>query len=254
MKPLMTLLERQKFVERLVAAYHRGELGGDVMPEDALKSAVWGDVDKLDVLTLGMSLNYQRNSYSLWSAVSSALDDEASRWVFSPIEVIKRSHDDLQETLIRHRIALQPNKHPEIWSRNAAGIHIHSGSGSVRGIIKECNSRVSEVKSLVSVREKRSFPYLSGPKIMNYWLYVLETYGGVSWLDRGNISVAPDTHILQASVRLGISPPSVLDGTAASRELVAQSWAKQLSGSILAPIDVHTPLWLWSRANFKELQ
>lgn len=81
----------------------------------------------------------------------------------------------------------------------------------------------------------------------------MESYCGVKWVDRDEITIAPDTHILQASVRLGIVPDSVLDGSAKSRDFVAQTWKDLLHGSGLAPIDVHTPLWLWSRAGFTEI-
>lgn len=82
----------------------------------------------------------------------------------------------------------------------------------------------------------------------------MEAYCGVKWIDREEISIAPDTHILQASVRLGLVPDSVLDGSMKSRELVAQTWKDLLRGSSFAPIDVHTPLWLWSRGGFIEVK
>lgn len=42
------------------------------------------------------------------------------------------------------------------------------------------------------------FPYLGGNKICNYWLYVMEQYTDVKFIDRENITVAPDTHVIQA--------------------------------------------------------
>ena len=48
-----------------------GLLGGEVMPEDVLINVVKED-ELLDVLTLAMALNYQRNSYSLWESVVKA--------------------------------------------------------------------------------------------------------------------------------------------------------------------------------------
>ena len=82
----------------------------------------------------------------------------------------------------------------------------------------------------------------------------MESYCNVVWSDRAEISIAPDTHILQSSVRLGVAPVSVLDGSAKSRELVALQWKELLEGSQFAPIDIHTPLWLWSRGGFIEIE
>ena len=42
----------------------------------------------------------------------------------------------------------------------------------------------------------------------------------------------------------------MLNGSGDDRIAVANAWIKALAGSGLAPIDVHTPLWLWSRAGF----
>ncbi|MED1725043.1 hypothetical protein [Brevibacillus parabrevis] len=112
---------------------------------------------------------------------------------------------------------------------------------------------IASLKNMMQVTRKREFPYLSGPKIFNYWLYVMETYTGVKWKSRELITIAPDTHIMKATVKLGLCSPDVLDGTAEDRNLVAEAWEKALRGSGLAPIDVHTPLWLWSRAGFPPL-
>lgn len=68
---------------------------------------------------------------------------------------------------------------------------------------------------------KSDFPYLSGPKIFNYWLYVLEKYTKVSWKSRELITIAPDTHILKATVKLGLCSEEVLNGGADDRHTVA---------------------------------
>lgn len=90
--------------------------------------------------------------------------------------------------------------------------------------------------------------YLSGQKIANYWLYVLHQYTDAPLRNRHLLSVAPDTHVLQASIMLGL----VQNGSDinALRHRVAQEWKELLIGAELCPIDVHTPLWLWSRNNF----
>ena len=35
------------------------------------------------------------------------------------------------------------------------------------------------------------------------------------------------------------------------QELLAGRWEKLLKGTELVPIDVHTPMWLWSRGKFE---
>ena len=38
------------------------------------------------------------------------------------------------------------------------------------------------------------------------------------------------------------------------RKVVANAREQALKGTGIAPIDIHTPLWLWSRAGFPSLQ
>jgi len=247
----VTLLsDRIDVITRLVGMHRSGLLGGEVMPEDALIGVV--PTDQLpDVITLGMALNYQRNSYSLWKSVVEAFADPKTNWVFDLSKASSASIEDLREALVTHKIALQPNKHPVIWQKIAASLLQNNGAEQ---LILSHNSSIAQLKERVQKTNKPNFPYLSGPKIFNYWLYVMESYCGVKWIDREEITIAPDTHILQASVRLEIVPESVLDGSAKSRDLVAQTWKDLLHGSELAPIDVHTPLWLWSRGGFLEVE
>lgn len=244
------LEERLKHITQLVEMHKTGLLGGEVMPEDALVGVV-SEAKLPDVITLAMALNYQRNSYRLWEGVAETYTDAKRNWVFDLSAASEASPEQLREALVAHKVALQPNKHTEIWGKIA---HTLAQNGGTLQLIANHNSSIANLKEYVQKTHKRDFPYLSGPKIFNYWLYVMETYCGVQWIDREEITIAPDTHILQASVRLGIVPESVLDGSAKSRELVAQAWKDLLHGSTLAPIDVHTPLWLWSRGGFTEVQ
>ncbi|XEC97437.1 hypothetical protein AB6A23_13285 [Paenibacillus tarimensis] len=244
-----TLLENVKL---LIQKYSEGHLGGEVMPEDALIGIVPED-DLLNVLTLGMSLNYQRNSYSLWQSIAQAYLDDSSRWIFNPLVAAESELIDLRNALLHYRVALQPNRHPEIWKSVSKGIVQSSLRGDVFGLIESAQFDVAALKTIMQIKRKSDFPYLSGPKIFNYWLYVLETYTGVKWKSRELITIAPDTHILQATVKLGLCSSEVLNGSGDDRQAVAEAWEKTLFGSGIAPIDVHTPLWLWSRAGFPEL-
>lgn len=78
----------------------------------------------------------------------------------------------------------------------------------------------------------------------------IEQYTDCNFSDRENITVAPDTHVIQSSVRLGViteneSQRSDVQSVTASR------WRDLLRGTKWVPIDLHTPLWLWSRGGFR---
>ena len=89
-----------------------------------------------------------------------------------------------------------------------------------------------------------------GNKICNYWLYVLEQYTDIEFIDREHITVAPDTHVIQASQRLGIISAEEAQQSNV-QILLAKRWEQLLKGTNLKPIDVHTPMWVWSRGKFE---
>ncbi|OQR57206.1 hypothetical protein [Bacillus sp. CDB3] len=241
-----------KNVKSLLKMHYEGFLGGELMPEDVLINVV-PDNKLMDVLTLAMALNYQRNSYTLWKSVVKAYQDESTKWIFSPNAVANSEIDILRNALLFHRVGLQSNRHPEIWKRVAIGLVKSSPKENVQGLIESVQFDISSLKKIMQGTRKSDFPYLSGPKIFNYWLYALESYTNVSWKSRELITIAPDTHILKATVKLGLCSSEVLNGTAEDRQTVAKAWENVLMGSGIAPIDVHTPLWLWSRAGFPPL-
>ncbi|MED1203640.1 hypothetical protein [Heyndrickxia acidicola] len=236
-------------VNSLIKMHSSGLLGGEIMPEDVLIGIVQED-ELMDVLTLAIALNYQRNSYKLWESVVQAYQDPETKWIFNPTIVVNSNIDELREALLLHRVGLQPNRHPEIWQRVAKGIKISSEKGNVQGLIDSVEADIALMKGIIQGLRKKEFPYLSGPKIFNYWLYVLEGYTNVTWKSRELITIAPDTHILKATIKLGLCTEEVLNGAAEDRKAVASAWKRALAGTGIAPIDVHTPLWLWSRAEF----
>ena len=121
--------------------------------------------------------------------------------------------------------------------------------GDIRNLFLMNDFSVKKVKEYIQ-KNKKDFPYLGGNKICNYWLYVLEQYTDIEFIDRENITVAPDTHVIQASQKLGIisEEEAKLSNV---QKLLAERWADLLQGTDLKPIGVHTPMWLWSRGKFE---
>lgn len=232
----------------LLDAYRNGKLGGERMPEDANPKLPVGSRENALYFTLPMALNYQRNAYALWAAALASWSDDDVRDVFYPERVIGMAEDDLRRKLLKHRLALQPNRHPAIWCR-LCQTFVEDFGGDVRELFDQCGHSVVQIRAYFDGNKKR-LPYLGGGKIMNYWLYVMEQRGGVHLTDRERITVAPDTHVIQSSLRLGMISESEAERSDV-RLLVAERWEKLLSGSGYVPIDFHTPMWLWSRGGFK---
>jgi len=235
-------------VYALLDAYKSGRLGGEKMPEDENPGLDKKSKENYLYFTLPMALNYQRNSYTLWECANKTYYDVETSDVYDINAVINMDELQLREKLLKYKVALQPNKQPIIWRTLCETIE-NDFAGDIRKLFYNNDYSVQKVKLYIA-KNKKKFPYLGGNKICNYWLYVMEQYTDVKFIDRENITVAPDTHVIQASERLGVIS-SEETGQSGIQEIVASRWQKILKGTDLVPIDVHTPMWLWSRGKFE---
>ena len=240
--------EIHKKVYNLCKAHRDGLLGGEKMPEDENPHLDKASKENYLYFTLPMALNYQRNSYVLWECANRMYADRVARAVFDSKEVCKMEEAILRDILVKYKVALQPNKQPIIWKTLCETIE-HTLDGDIRNLFVRNDFSVKKVKEYIQ-SHKKEFPYLGGNKICNYWLYVLEQYTDIKFVDRENITVAPDTHVVQASTRLGVISEEEAENSNV-QELLAGRWEKLLKGTELVPIDVHTPMWLWSRGKFE---
>lgn len=234
----------------LYSMWKLGMLGGEKMPEDVHPNLPTDSPELLHYLTLGMCLNYQRNSYSLWESCTKGYYSSNDKWIFDPNLVATKGDEILREVLVRHKIALQPNKHVNNWRRVSEGI-VSFGKGNMANILEENNFDIAVIREFIQTN-KKSFPYLAGNKICNYWLYVLWQYTSFPLINREALTIAPDTHVINASIKLGIIDPSTASGPKAQEKCI-DVWNVVLEGTGLAPIDIHTPLWLWSRLKFPKI-
>lgn len=231
----------------LLEAYKSGKLGQTVMPEDSNPGFSDQDMERrIAYFTLPMALNYQRDSYKLWEAALKTYNDPETKFVFDVEKVSIASEGDIRKALMKYKLALQPNKHVSTW-RTIANT-IHEKWGSFTRFFESTNDDFLNLKQTVKVNHKKGFPYLSGPKIFNYWSFIISTYGGVNLGNRDHIEIAPDTHITQCSVKLGVITPE--EAVALTKDDISERWRELLKESSINPIDMHPPLWFWSRNGF----
>lgn len=235
-------------VKRLVELYKSGKLGGETLPEDSNPNLGRLSEENILYLTLPMALNYQRNSYKLWESALKTWQDCETNSVFYPEKVINMDMETLKDYLIKYKVALQPNKQPLIWKKLCETIY-NKLNGSIISFFKSCDFDIRKIKNFI-LNNKKDFPYLSGTKILNYWLYVLTCYTDFKFTGKEFITIAPDTHIIQSSVRLGVVKEDELTKSNI-REIVSDRWNEILKDTDLLPIDLHTTFWLWSRGGFK---
>lgn len=231
----------------LIRAYENGKLGQTKMPEDSHPASFRNNEEKLCYFTLPMALNYQRNSYKLWEAALLTHKDSQTRAVFNVKKSAEISTDELRVLLIEYKLALQPNKHIATWQTISRTIL--NEFGSLSNLISKSDKDFLKLQKTIQKDLKKGFPYLSGPKIFNYWNFILWRYGGVDLKHRELIEIAPDTHVIQCSVKLGVINSK--EANKLSRERISEKWRHALAGSGIDPIEMHSPLWFWSHNGFK---
>lgn len=244
-------LEILKKVDMLYQMWKNGELGGEVMPEDANPGFERSSLENYLYFTLPMALNYQRNSYVLWQNALKTYEDSDTRFVFNPKQCVTKSFEEVQYALTKYKVALQKQKQTEIWI-SLCHTFLEFFDGDIRQLFNRLGNDVNKIRDFIQKENKKKFPYLSGTKICNYWLYVIWQYTDRKYINMEDLTVAPDTHVVQASYKLGLINEE--EFTRSDVQLIViERWNELLKGTKYRPIDIHTPLWLWSRNGFIDI-
>lgn len=238
-------------IEKLISMYKKGELGGEVMPEDSNPHLEKTSLENFLYFTLPMALNYQRNSYTLWESALKTYNDSQTKFVFNPKLCIEKTFEEVQYALTKYKVALQKQKQTEIWI-TLCKTFLELFDGDIRILFNSLNNDVEAIKEFIQKENKKKFPYLSGTKICNYWLYVIYQCTDIKFNNIEKLTVAPDTHVCKATLKLGLINEEEFNSSNL-QILVVKRWEELLKNTKYKPIDVHTPLWLWSRNGFKEI-
>jgi len=238
-------------INQLFAMYKAGELGGESMPEDSNPHLDKACLKNYLYFTLPMALNYQRNSYALWESSLKTYLDEDTQFVFDPKICLTKSFEQVQNALTKYKVALQKQRQTEIWL-SLCSTFVELFDSDIRELFNRMGSDIDKIKNFMQKENKNKFPYLSGTKICNYWLYVIYKYTDREYQNMECLTVAPDTHVCKATLRLGLITEAQFN-SGNVQKFVTQAWHDLLQGTKYKPIDVHTPLWLWSRNGFKDI-
>lgn len=239
-------------VKKLIAMYKNGELGGEIMPEDANPNLDKNSLENYLYFTLPMALNYQRNSYKLWESALKTYNDNETRFVFNPKLCLEKTFDEVQYALIKYKLALQKQKQTEIWI-SLCNTFMNLFNGDIRKLFDNLDNDVEKIRFFIQKENKKMFPYLSGTKICNYWLYVIYQYTDRNYKNIESLTVAPDTHVCKATHKLGLINDDEFNSSNVQL-IVIDRWKDLFENTNYKPIDIHTPLWLWSRNGFKEIK
>jgi len=226
-------------IDSIVQAYHAGTWGPvvhEVSPNIDRSTLLWRMY-----FTLPCAINYQRKSENLWQSALHTFNDTDTRFVFDCVNV-SRGIAAYKIALSKYRLALQENKQTRIWFTISETFDKHF-EGDPLNLFRMHDFDIVRIKEYVSA-QKSLFPYMSGPKLLNYWLYTFSWFTDVKFNGKEEISVIPDTHVKRATVALGL----LTEKAAQDGDAVANFWRIFLHDTRYAPSDLHAPLWRWSRA------
>jgi len=232
-------------LEKLRAAFEEGALGNKSheehpgLPKHSRENYLY--------FTLAPALNYQRRSEQLWRAAAATYSDPTTRFVYEPHLVCETSSDELRAALTTHALATRPIRHTDTWRRLCDTL-VSRYSGDPRVFLEDREWDVLKVLETLK-SDRKLFPVLAGPKMSNYWLFIVSRFTDAKLRNIQEISIIADIHVRRASAYLGI----VDDAAGYTTERLADVWRIGLQGSGMSPSQLHGPLWLWSRAGFPEL-
>lgn len=237
--PLKETLQK---IQKLHQAFRKNELKGPTKHE-VHPDLPMGSRENYLYFTLPCCINFQRNSPALWQSAFATYQDPSTNYVFSPEKVGARRPAGVRRDLIRHRLALQTNTHPKIWMSICTTLRTHYESNP-RNILAEDGYDVRRIIQNLQRHKKHLFPYLGGVKLSNYWLFVISRFTDAPLKNVEEISIIPDTHVVQSTVRLGLARPGVTPGE------VEAIWRPIVRGLGIHPGEMHSALWRWSRNGF----
>ena len=136
--------------------------------------------------------------------------------------------------------------------------HLENALPHVRGAVRRRMCASSSGRAIsgrprskpTSRRTKRTSPISAGPRSAITGCMCSRPTPTAGFSDRENISIAPDTHVLQASARLGVLTEDELHGGSA-QTLAARRWDALLEGTGLLPTDLHTRSGCGAAAGFR---
>ncbi|MBP6943098.1 MAG: hypothetical protein KBB55_03595, partial [Candidatus Buchananbacteria bacterium] len=199
----MNKADQLERVQKLYQLFHDGAIPvlsnhevNPQLPKDSRENYLY--------FTLAPSLNFQRSSPALWVAALKTYEDPETQYLFFPEKVVEVAFEKVQSDLQKYKLSLQKNKHTQIWITLSKAFHSHYKSDP-RELFEAATWDVINIHQIIQKEKHKDFPYISGPKMANYWLYILSQYTDAKFKNMDAISIIPDTHVLQCSIQLGLT-------------------------------------------------
>jgi hypothetical protein len=158
-------------VKQLLAYYEAGQIP-TLAQHEVNPGLERGSRENYLYFTLPVCINFQRSSPAMWAAALKTYEDPETRYVFFPELLAEADIEKIRADLVKHRLALQPNKHTSIWTTIARTLH-EFYQDDPRQILAEAGNDAEALIKNLQVTHRARFPYLGGAKLSNYWPFIL---------------------------------------------------------------------------------
>src|SRR6185437_9750712 len=117
----MQLLERVLGLHKL---FHEGKIP-TLAQHEVNPGLPNGSRENYLYFTLPTCINFQRHSPAMWASALKTWEDPQTNYLFFPEKVAKKTREEIQQSLRKHKLALQPNKHTDIWTAVSKAFRTH---------------------------------------------------------------------------------------------------------------------------------
>ncbi len=188
-----------------------GIFGHNNMPEDVKPDTIkWGSevpgaskYEYLMFITMVVSIDYMRNANRLWESGRITFNDEPTKWLFFPKEVVKHNIEDVKKAMQKHKLSQRPTKDSNIWFKVAESLNKIYEDDPLN-IVKEASSDASIIYSKkFDYTFKKNFPSFTGNKIYPLWIRMLKDNLNINLKNLDKVPLPVDVHVARSSFRTG---------------------------------------------------
>ena len=243
----------KKIIEILLDWYKKrdGIFTGSDLPESAPPNGMMvGSYEHIMFLTMTVSIDYQRSAQDLWNVARISWQDENTRWIFSPAEISKRSHDELVGSLAKHKLSKKKNKDADIW-RKVSLSFLELFEGDPRKMFEKFDYDALQIFNAMRAQYGRHFPYLAGStgtgKILSLWIRIMNKEGKINFKNLNKVPIPIDIHTARSTITTGCLVGTFEGSFSKLTDEAKEAWIEACDGTDHYPLELDEPLWNLSR-------
>jgi len=215
-------------------------------PEYSLpKNVKIGSKEHLLFITLHVAIDYRKDAEKLWKSAKDLFENQNTRWIYNP-EKVNSNYNKLIDCF-EANFKIANFVDIAIWYRICRTIAEEFESDPTN-ILKINNyDAIKIIQFLQNRKNKKKFPFLSGPKISSLWIRMLNEVAKIKMKNLKEVSIPVDVHIARATYRLGLINGKFIKLNNETRRKVISLWRNICSNIDIYPLQLDEPLWLLSR-------